>query len=196
MNKPLAIDLFCGLFQRKFSARAYPTVKNLVTCRAEYPDHVTLRISHGFPSAVTPVLGFVRDLKNATLAACLASQRQIWEPTPEATDHGILERAPRIVDALNARFASHELATQATRRLPPAILRAIAAVSARRRYLKVFIALETVAASLRYVRLLKSSPPPSTTLAGRRAIEPIWANGPECAFALGAKQIVHAESVS
>lgn len=81
IRKPLAIDLFCGLFQPKFDLRANAAIKKFVACRAKNPDHVRLRVRNKPPSAVALMRRTVRDLKNACFSARLAGARHI-RPSP------------------------------------------------------------------------------------------------------------------
>lgn len=44
--KPLAIDLFCGLFQAKLVRRGYAIIQQFMAGRAQHPKHVALRVFH------------------------------------------------------------------------------------------------------------------------------------------------------
>ncbi len=70
--KPLAIDLFCGLRDAELAGRANLTVKQLVACRAEYPEHVPLRVAHQPTSAIAPELWAMGNFHDASLSAGFA----------------------------------------------------------------------------------------------------------------------------
>ena len=82
-DKPLAIDLFCGLFQAEFILRADSSVKKFVASRTEDPNHVRLRVRCHPPRSIAFELWFVRYFKNAILSAGLAGTRHARPPARE-----------------------------------------------------------------------------------------------------------------
>ena len=66
-NKPLCIDLFCGLGlgQPEFCLSAYSAIQKLVTCRAKNPNHVRLSVLYFPPRAVSAVFRTMCQFHNS-----------------------------------------------------------------------------------------------------------------------------------
>lgn len=84
--KPLAIDLFCGLFQAKFFGRGNAFVQQFVTSGTENPEHVTLRISDASPCPISPEVRLVRYFHNPTFAARFTGVRNVLVAPPKAIE--------------------------------------------------------------------------------------------------------------
>ena len=189
--KPLAIDLFCGLFQSELFPAANATVKKLVARRTEKPDHMALRVGHDAPSPIPLELWLVRYLKDAIFATGFAGHRQIGASPPKSVDDRVLEGSARVIDLLDMRLAAMKFAALLPSGLARALFRAIATVGAGRHNLEMLRAAETVAAGCRHVELLFAPYAPSTRLAFHRAIELVGTLRREATATIGAKQIIH-----
>lgn len=98
MDKPLAIDLFCGLSQPKFCRCANAAIKELVTCRAENPNHMWLCVGYQAPSPVAFMRWLVCDLKDTVLAARLARTWHLWPSFCETIERQVFEIALLLVE--------------------------------------------------------------------------------------------------
>lgn len=194
-KKPLAIDLFCGLYEAKFLSRANAAIEELVAGRAQNPDHVPLGIGDDAPSAVSLKFWLVGNLKYPRLATAFTCCWKVWIAPSEPTDHGVFEGPSRVVDFPEARLAPHEISPLPARRFARAVFRAISAVRAGRRNLEVLAALKAVSALLRHVALFQATATPGAGLARRRAVALVWPHRLELSPAGGAKQIVHCGAI-
>lgn len=71
IQKPLAIDLFCGLDlgDSELNCRADSMIQKLVACRAENPDHVFLCVRGQAPSTIALEVWFMCYFKDAGFTA-------------------------------------------------------------------------------------------------------------------------------
>lgn len=195
MQKPLAIDLFCGLLQAKLDRRADAPVNQLVTRRAENPEHVSLGVARECPRAVPTEFRLVRDLQDARLTARLARGRNVRIPATHPVELGVPVWTPRIVGPLSGGISTRPNAPKLPRGLTGAVLGAIPAIGAGRHDLEVRSAAGAVLPPSRHVGLF--SPPPASRAprAGRRAIELVRPYGDEVCGAFATGQFVHGEAV-
>lgn len=191
-NKPLAIDLYCGLFEAQLLPRADSAIEQLVTCGAEYPHHVALRVGGEAPRAVALEIRFMRDLKDAVLAAGFACVWHAWIAALQSVQRRVLVGAVGFVLRSSLRIlASRPRLAQFSRRPDGAIGGAVAAVAVRRLDREVRAASCAIATAFRCALVLVSSYAPSSLCAVVAA--PLLI-GPDCSErrrTLSAKQIVH-----
>ncbi len=91
MPKPLAVDLFCGLYQSELRWSAYASINQFVACRAENPDHVPLRIGYQPPSSISFELRSVCDFEDAIFATRFTSSWDCGDSPFETIQGCILE---------------------------------------------------------------------------------------------------------
>lgn len=191
MTKPVAIDLFCGLFQAKFGWRADALIKQFVACRAKNPKHLALAVGHKAPSPVAFISWAMRYLKDATFWACFTRCRKIGIFSAQSLKRPVFVGSARVVDLLNTRLSLMETAPLLLCGFPRTLFRAVAFIAVGRWNLEMRTAHPAVTASFRDVGLLSSAPSSRATLTGRRAIEFIRALGFESTCAFDARKIVH-----
>jgi hypothetical protein len=193
--KPLAIDLYCGVCQAKFSLRANASVQEFVTGGAQYPEHARLRISNDAPRTISLELWTVGDLKNAPLSTGLARLRQIAAPARQAIEHCVPERSVSIVERLLSWMAAHPNPAVIARGLAGAIVRTISAVRAGGPDDE---GRPTSAALGRrnFVRLLSAPDAPGSTLATGGAVALIWAPRLKICGTFSANEIIHGGAIA
>jgi hypothetical protein len=179
MTQPLCFDLFCGLGsgEAQLGGRADATVHELVACRAENPDHFSLRVGHYTPSAVALVLGAVRYFKNSVFATGLARAWKVRVLSPEPSKNRVLERPVHVVRVLFAWMTAHPQLSNNARSLSRTVGRAILLIGVRRNDIKVLSAVPAVAAILCDVGLLAASAAAYTRLTTKRTVALVWALG-------------------
>lgn len=184
------------LRQPKFGWRGYTLVQQLVTRRAEYPDHVPLAVRHKSPSAVSLVAGTVSDFQYACLATGFAPQWQVGIFPAEALKRAVFVWSARIVDRLLVRLSLMKGAPLRFRSHCRALRRAIALIAVRRPYVEVRVADSAFPAVSGYVGLFSPATPPGLPRAPGRAIQLVRANCLELSRAIGAKQVMHWRAVA
>lgn len=196
-SKPIVIDLCCGLSQPKFLARTYSAIEQLVTRRAQYPNHVGLGVLRQPPRAVSLKLWAVCDFKNAVFSARLARLWHIGISALQSIKGDILKLA---VDLINRPpffvFSSSPHFFQFSSGLSRAFARTIPLIAIWRLYRKMRSAATAVAASFCSSFMLKSSNPAralGTIIAAPFLIRSDSLEGLE---ALSAKQIVHSAVIT
>lgn len=97
MTRPLAIDLFCGLFQSKLALRAYSAIEKLVACWAQNPNHMRLSIPCKPPSSISLEFRSVSNFKNSIFTAGFAGVWHIWVSFFQSVESVIGELALRLV---------------------------------------------------------------------------------------------------
>ena len=195
MIKPLAIDLFCGSLQAKFFLRANVAIKELMTGRAENPDHMSLCVGNEFPRAVSLELRFVGDLKDSVLAGSVEGCREVRASAPETPKDGILKRAPGIVYLAHARMAARKLSSVGSRRLFGALSGTVPRVRAGWRDLEMCSAGKAFSSRLNNIHLLPAPPPTSARGAWLRTISLVWSDRPKLNSTVYTKQIVHEDAM-
>ena len=90
-DRPIAIDLFCGLFQTKFINGADAPIKQFVTRWTKNPDHMWLSVRNEPPSPVAFVRWTVGYFKDAILTARLAGARHVRPSSSKSIECNILE---------------------------------------------------------------------------------------------------------
>jgi len=167
---PLAIDLFCGLFQPKFFWSGDSLVQHLVACRAKNPNHVPLAVRHQAPSALTLKSWAVGYLDNTAFPASLACTREIWIFAPKARCNRIPVWAARIVNLLNAWVFSVKRTTLDLCRFCGAAIGAVSLIAVRLHDVEMFSANTAITPSLCDVGLLSPTQTPLPRLTLGRAI--------------------------
>jgi hypothetical protein len=195
--KPLAIDLFCGLFEPQFFCGAYAAIKKLVAGRAKNPDHVPLCIGGQAPSAVSLELRLMRYFENAVFAASLTS---VWHLRPssfEPIERRIFEVALCLV--LGSPFwifPPRPFLSQVTGGRNRASHGTISTVAIRWLYIEMSSAAKAVATILCGAFMLFSANASGALRAIIRAPFFIGSNGPKRCAALSAKEIIHTVGLS
>lgn len=195
--KPLAIDLFCGLFQAEFLLGAYASVEQLVARRAKYPDHMPLRVTGQPPCAVTLKLWAMRDFENAGFAARLACFRHPWISTPKAVDSDIFVLSFRLVGwPANLVFSPRPCLAKISRGLNGTQIGAISPIGVGWLYRKMRAAAGTIATAIRCAFVFR--PTNSACAPGAIAAAPflIWSDSMEWRGTLPTKQIIHTVGIS
>lgn len=177
---PLAIDLFCGLFQAQLCGRGYSFVQHLVARRAENPDHMPLAIRHQAPAPFAFVARTVSHFDNALLPARFARARKVGVFSSESSGYYVLVWSARVVDLLNLWILSVKRAALNLRSLGGAAVRTVALVAVRRRDVKVLSADATIATSFRYIGLFAPAQSSLARLASVRAVALIGAFRLKC----------------
>lgn len=170
MSKPLAIDLFCGLFQAELFRSGYTFVQNLVASWAKNPYHVSLAIGHQPPAPVTLETWAMRNLNNASLTAYLAGGREVWIFSSEAHGNGVSVWPARVIDLLNSGVLAMEGAALNFRSFGCATVRAVALVAIRRRDIKMLSAYSAITAKLCHIGLFAPTQTPLPLLTTVRAV--------------------------
>ena len=158
---PLAIDLFCGLFQAKFLLRANAAVKKLVAGGAQNPNHVGLCVRNEPPCAVTFMRRAMGYLKNTNFATGLAGARHFRPPASEPVECCVFELPLLFIEWPPLFvFSPSPLTPQFTRSPIGALDGAIALVSAWRRDQKMRAALGAVSSFFRGALVLVAANAP------------------------------------
>ena len=164
--KPLAIDLFCGLFQAEFLLRADAAIKKLVACGAKNPNHVGLSITGQSPSAIPFKFWSVSDFEDAFLSARFTCFWHVGISATEAVQRYILKLALGFVDwSPGFIFSSCPCLSQISSAFNRAFIRTISSIGIWRRDVKMRSAPQAIATRLRNVSLFPSASTPNTTLA-------------------------------
>lgn len=188
-DKPLCIDLFCGLSQAQLSLRANSSVKEFMTCRTKNPDHMALTIFHLPMSVHAPKLWPVRDLDNSSFSARFASSWKAGILPIYALCESSTTRSSGIVDRLYRWLAAVKLPSLPFSGFLRAAFGAVPAIRIGCRDSKVLPAYFAVSTQ-RYYRLLAPSDAPYSRLTAKRAIKLVWASGLKLCPARNAEQVV------
>jgi hypothetical protein len=192
MNQPLAVDLFCGLFQAEFFRRTNASVEKPVACWAQNPNHVRLRIRSKSPRSASLVRWTMGYLKNTRFTAGLAGAWHVRPSSGESVKRHVLEfpirfikRSPFFI------FTSRPLSAEFSRCRISAIYGAISLVRAWRNNFKVLSASTTLGAVLSsaFVFLPSDSSSPSSAIISTPLF--VWSDRLEWIFAELTDQVVH-----
>jgi hypothetical protein len=165
-HNPLAIDLFCGLFEPEFFARAYFSVKKLVAGWAQYPNHVRLSVASQSPSPISLELWAMSNLKDTRLSTSLACLWHIGVSAAKSIQGHIFEFASSFISwSTGFIFSPCPYFTQVSSGRNGAFVRAISSVGVRRKYIKMLSTSPTVTTRFCNVSLLSPASAPNTTLA-------------------------------
>jgi hypothetical protein len=135
IEKPLAIDLFCGLFQSKLIFRAYPTVKKLMASRAQNPNHIGFGILREAPRAISLKFGTMRNFEDSMFSTRFTGLRHIWISFFQSVERIIFELTLRFIGGPPLFvFSPSPHFSQFTRGLCRAFCAAISFVGIRRLY--------------------------------------------------------------
>lgn len=174
-ESPLAIDLFCGLGQTEFCLSADSTVKQLVACGTENPNHVRLRILHLSESAFSAVLWTMSKFYDSAFTARLARLRQVRVFAPHSDDDAsILKLAASVVDLLNGWILAVKGPSRFLRRLPRAVIGAVATIAIWRHDREMRPANTAISTGASYIGLFMPSQAPSARLTSDRTVAFIW----------------------
>lgn len=195
-RRPLAIDLYCGLSQAKFGLSAYTAIKELVACRAEYPDHVPLAVFHHAPCALSFKAGAVRNLYNSVFAASFALSRKVRIFSLKALKTAVLIRSHGIVDFLDIRLSFMKGPALRPRNFASALLGAISLVCVGGCDREVCATLAAIAAVFSGSFVLPAPDPSSPLRTVATAPFLVWSYCLEWLGTLAAKQIIHSAGVS
>lgn len=148
-GKPLAIDLFCGLFQAKFFSRTDASIKQLVARGAQYPNHVWLSVFRQSPRPVALKFRPVCDFENAAFTARLACFWHVWISALKPIESYVLVFALGFIGrpALFV-FSSRPYLSQVTSSLNRAFVRTISLVAVRWRDAEMRAATSAIAAKI------------------------------------------------
>jgi hypothetical protein len=97
MDKPIAIDLFCGLFKPKFFGRANTSVKKFMASGTQNPNHVCLRVRSESPRTVALMRWTMGYLKNTRFATGLAGAWHFWPSSGKPVKCHVLEFPIRFI---------------------------------------------------------------------------------------------------
>lgn len=190
-RNPLAIDLFCGLFQPQVLLATDVTVEQLVACGTKNPKHVPLCVGSQAPCAVALKFGTVSNLHDARFAARLARRWHVRKFGQQAIKFGVFARPSRIVNFLNAGFAPMEEALALARRFHGTFFRAIPLVCIRQNDFEVGAARSAVSPVFCHVKLFEPSSPSGSLSVGIRTPFFVWPYRLKSRPATFAKQIIH-----
>ena len=190
MTRPLAIDLYCGLdlSEAEFLSRVYAAIKQLVTGRAQNPNHMPLSVGGEPPSPVASKLGFMRYLEDARFPACLAGIGHFWITALQPIQCRVFETASGLILCSTLWvLAPRPYPAQLTRSLDCTVRRAIPTVAIRWRDLEMRPTAKAIAPLLRRSIVLFSANPTGACRAIRRAPFFVWTNCLERRAALSAR---------
>lgn len=188
---PFAVDLFCGLLQTEFQRRTDTSVQELVACRAQYPEHVTLRVRHQ-PASPSPFKSrLMGNLDDAIFATRLAASWNVIIFPAEPSEPRVPVRSPRIVNLLDAGFAAMKSAPLLARCSSRTISRAITAIGVWRLNIEMRATPHAVTAKLSDISLLAPTATTDPSLTTRRAIQLVRTYCGELTTAVRAEQIIH-----
>lgn len=169
--KPLAIDLFCGLFQAKILLGAYTPVKQLMARWTQYPNHVPLGIASQSPCAVALKFWSMCDFKNTIFAARFTCLWHCWISAFKAIERYILKLSRCLIGwSADLILPSIPDLSKLSCRFNGTLIGAISLVTIRLYNIKMITTPYTISADQGDIRLFSSSYAPDLTLASERAI--------------------------
>lgn len=167
-NKPLAIDLYCGLFQAEFKRCADAAINQFVACWAENPNHVRLGVACQSPRSVSFKFGAMRDFEDARFPTRFTRFWHIGVSAAKAIKCHVFELAFCLVNRpAGFVFSPCPCFSQVASGLDRAFVRTISAICAWRDYIEVFSTSHTIATSFCYIGLFSPAAAPNATLAAK-----------------------------
>ena len=175
MDKPVCVDLYCGLALRKshFGAGANLPIQKFMAGRAENPKHVPFQGGGNSPHPISLMFRLVRNLKYPALPARFALERNIWIPSPKSIKNGVLRRALRVIELQLNRMPARPGSPQFSRRIATAIIAAVTAITVGISDLEMRPAFFTFASAFGYISLLAAPQSPTSGLTTCRTIKAI-----------------------